>query len=154
MTTWARWLAGAAVLALLAPSAGRAAELQSGERIVPLASTGRIPLDLRAGPIQFHELLVQGVPSDPEVVAARPAEEPILLRLLAVASNVGSDDADFRMDVQFLDEQGQTVFRCTDAEDQDEGDFEVHELCKLPGTLKQWARVRQVRFQVQITDEG
>jgi hypothetical protein len=153
MRTWTWCLACAAVLAMVGPGTARAAEMPTAEKTVPLEATGRLPLDLELAPMRFLELVLQGPPADPAAVAARPPEERFELAVVAVASNVGKDDAEFRMTVRFLDAQGATVLECSGKEDQDEGvTGETHDVCKVRGALQAWARVTQVRFEVQITE--
>lgn len=146
-----RGLACAAAVALLFPWAGAARSRPAAEKTVPLEKTGRLPLDLALGPMRFHELILQGPPSDPAAVAARPPEERFELGVVVVASNEGRDEAEYRMTVRFLDAQGATVLQCSGKEDQDEDVIaETQDVCKVRGALQEWARVTQVQFQAQL----
>lgn len=154
MKAWTRWLAGAAAVGVAAwsPAAGRAVDKPTVEKTVPLDRTGRIPLDLELGPMRLLELVIQGAPADPAVAAAQPPAEAFSLQTVVVATNVGTQDAELRVTVAFLDDQGQAVFQCTDDPDQDEGVVaETHDLCsRVTGRRGDWARVTQVRFEARL----
>jgi hypothetical protein len=154
MRAWTRWLAGAAAVGVVAwcPAAGRAADKPTVEKTVPLEKNGRIPLDLELGPMRLLELVIQGAPADRALAAAQPPAEAFSLQTVVVATNTGTQDAEFRVTVAFLDDQGQAVFQCTDDPDQDEGVVaETHDVCsRVKGKRGDWARVTQVRFQARL----
>jgi len=160
MRVWSR-CRGMIAAAALVPALAVAKPLsppRQGEKVVPMSRSGIVPLDLQVGRMIFRELLVQGVPADPEAILALPADKLLAPKALLIATNGGREEVEMRLAVSFLDADGAVVVSCSQEgeEQNEETNNEVREACDNRSTRvlpAQWARVTSIRVQASVVEQ-
>ncbi len=156
MRVVSRWCALAAAVAVLGGASRFQGESFHGGARLPLPKSGIVPLGFEVGPITFHELFIQGAPTDPARIAALPADAALKPRPFVITTTSAKDGVQMQFTFAFEDADGKVVYDCVH-HDVGQDEDSVNELIPVcvPGivgtlTPAQWARVTTLNLEVVV----